>query len=284
MIPSAGAIRWGMRLARWLPAGVLHRVARLAGWIGWHASHSRREVISRNLHFLVGDPTRERRLGPRVLANMMEAAVDLWRLPFLDRAALDALVVASGLDHLDAAIAAGRGAILATAHLGPYELAGAWLAHRGYVVHAMVERMPAETSAALTAYRSSTGMQLLDRSSGPRAVLRVLKAGEVAALVCDRMVGSGAPGTVVPFGAGRREIPTGPASLAVATGARVVTGRIVRDRARGTGYHLTLDPPLDPTGQTTEALTARIGERLSAMTVAHPDEWYVLQPAWRDVG
>ena len=273
-----------MRLARWLPAGVLHRLARFAGWIGWHTSHTRRDVIARNLQYLTSDATRARRLGPRVLGNMMEAAVDLWRLPSLDSAALDTLVVASGLEHLDAALATGRGAILATAHLGPYELAGAWLAHRGYVVHAMVERMSAETGAALTAYRSSTGMQLLDRTSGPRAVLRVLKAGEVAALVCDRMVGSGAPGTVVPFGAGRREIPTGPASLAVATGACVVMGRIVRDRARGTGYHLTLDPPLDPAGQTAETLTAHIGQRLSAMAVAHPDEWYVLQPAWRDVG
>ena len=215
---------------------------------------------------------------------MLEAATDLWRLPSLAGAELDGLVDAHGLEHLDAAVAAGRGVILASAHLGPYELAGAWLAHRGYVVHAMVERLPEETGAALAAYRSSTGMQLLDRSSGPRGLLRVLKAGEVAALVCDRMVGAGAPGQIVTFGQGLREIPVGPASFAIATGARVVTGAIVRSRHGPGRYQLTLDPPVDPGGHTVATLTGHIGERLSAMTVAHADEWYVFQPAWRDDG
>lgn len=224
------------------------------------------------------------RLGRLVLPNMLEAVTDLWRLPTLDRDALDRLVDVRGLEHLDAAVAAGHGVILATAHLGPYELAGAWLAHRGYVVHAMVERMPEETGAALAAYRSSTGMQLLDRSSGPRGLLRVLKAGEVAALVCDRMVGAGAPGQVVPFGRGFREIPVGPASFALASGARIVTGSIVRNPFGPGRYQLSLDPPVDPAGHTVVTLTTLIGERLSAMASAHADEWYVFQPAWRNDG
>lgn len=271
-----------MWLSGHLPAGVLRGAARLVGHVAWSMAPGRRHVIATNMEYLVADPTARAQRGHRVLPNMLEAATDLWRLPSLDGPGLDRLVDARGLEHLDAAVAEGQGVILATAHLGPYELAGAWLAHRGYAVHAMVERMPEETGAALAAYRSSTGMQLLDRSSGPRGLLRVLKAGDVAALVCDRMVGAGAPGQVVPFGQGFREIPVGPASFAISTGARVVTGSIVRNPVGPGRYQLTLDPPVDPRAHTVATLTAHIGARLSAMAVAHADEWYVFQPAWRD--
>ncbi len=281
MLPSATAIRWGMRLGRWVPAAAMHGGARVAGAIAWRFGSDRRRVIEDNMRHLLTSPVEQRAAARRVLPNLLEATVDLWRLPSCSPEALRTWVAVEGLAGLEEARARGRGVILATAHLGPYELAGGWLAAHGVPVHAMVERMAPETATALAAYRTSTGMQLIDRTSGPRALLQVLRAGEVAALVCDRMVGGGAPGQVVRFGDAWREIPTGPASFARASGAAVVTGMIVRGAAGGARYRLVLDPPVDPSGHTVTSLTAHIGERLAAFVAAHPDQWYNFQPAWR---
>lgn len=281
MLPSATAIRWGMRLGRWLPAAALHRSARVAGAVAWRLPGDRRRVIEENMRHFVSSDAERHRLARRVLPNLLEAATDLWRLPSCPLDSVRSWVAAEGLGGLRAAQARGRGVILATAHLGPYELAGGWLAALGIPVHAMVEHMAPETAAALAAYRTSTGMRLIDRSRGARAVLQVLRAGEVAALVCDRMVGGGAPGLVVPFGDAWREIPTGPASLACSTGAAVVTGAIVRGTSGATRYRLLIDPPVDPAGHTVASLTAHVGARLTALVAAHPDEWYNFQPAWR---
>jgi phosphatidylinositol dimannoside acyltransferase len=147
---------------------------------------------------------------------------------------------------------------------------------------AMVERLNPETAAALAAYRTSTGMQLIDRDTGTRSVLRVLRAGEIVALVCDRMVGAGAPGLVVPMGDAAREVPTGPAALALATGAPVLTGHVVRATTGAARYALVIDPPLSPHGHTVESLTRAITTRLDRVIAQHPAEWYVFQPAWHD--
>jgi KDO2-lipid IV(A) lauroyltransferase len=271
-----------MRLTGWLPAEAVRAFARIAGSVAWFTWRARRETIDANMRYLVREASRRRALGARVLPNLMEAATDLWRLPSASRDEVAGMVEAQGLEHLQAALLEGRGVILAGGHLGPYELGGAWLASRGFPVHAMVERLPPETAGAMAAYRTSTGMHLIDRSTGPRALLRVLRAGEAVALICDRMVGTGAPGQVVSFGQGSREIPSGPASFALATGARVVTGCIVRREAPGARYVMSLAPPIDPTDHTVTSLTALIGTRLSEMATAHPDEWYVFQPDWRD--
>jgi KDO2-lipid IV(A) lauroyltransferase len=282
MIPSALAIRLGMGVARWCPAPILHATARGGGRLAHLLAGARRHAVQENMRRLVEDASRRPALARRVMPNLAEAAVDLWRLPSLPSSELETLVAPRGLDHVTQAHARGRGVILAGAHLGPYELAGAWLAAQGFPVHAMVETMTPETAEALAAYRTSTGMQLIDRTTGPRALLRVLKAGGIVALICDRMVGEGAPGMMVPFGHATREIPTGPAAFAVATGAPVVTGAVVRSAQPGARYDLEFDPPFDPADHDVPSLTRTIGARLSRQVMAHPDEWYVFQPAWRD--
>ncbi len=278
MIPSARVVRLGIRAARVLPASMLYPLARLAGRVAWALLPARRAVVHRNLAHLGADHAH----ASEVLPNLMEAAIDLWRLPSLTPEAVRGLVQVEGIEHLERARTGGRGVILATGHLGPYELAGAWLAAQGFPVHAMVEGLQPETTAALAAYRTATGMKLIDRGTGTRAVLRALRAGDVVALVCDRMVGEGAPGLHVPMGDTTREIPTGPASLSVATGAPVVTGHIRRREESGPRYVIALDPPLSPEGQDVDGLTRAIGARLDATLRQYPTQWYVFQPAWRE--
>jgi lauroyl/myristoyl acyltransferase len=288
MLTSPPLIRAAVRALRVVPVGVMRGVARLAGNIGYWVAPTRRLTIIENVEHLAPDDSssRRRRLARRTFVNLMEAAVDLFRLPTATREELLELVEIRGKEHLDAALALGRGVVTVTPHLGPYELGGAYLAAAGYTVHAMVEDIDPEVNAALALYREATGMKLLSRSRGLRAALRVLKDKEILLLVADRVIGDGSDGVEVPFANGRRAIPTGPASFALASGAPVIVGHIARNTHGGARYLIRLDPPILPesTGHSADdrlRLTTRIAERFSSLVREHPDQWFVFQPEWK---
>lgn len=287
MIPSARVVRLAVGLLRVIPAPPVRWLARACARIGFAVARGRRAVLLENQRFLSpnASPRERRARARRTMVHLADAAVDLFRLPSAPREELRELVTISGRDHLDRAIAMGRGVIVVTGHLGPYELGGAWLALSGYPVHAMVEELTPETNAALSLYREATGMKLLSRNRGTRAALRLLREQQLVLLVADRVVGEGSDGVLARFGAGERAVPTGPAALALATGAPIVVGTITRTGSRAPRYLVQLEPPIVAEATSDgradrERLTRRVAERLAAAVVAHPDEWFVFQPEW----
>ena len=287
MIPAPRVVRLAVRLLRYVPVAPIRTAARGIGAIAFTVARGRRATLLENVRHLAPNesPTGHRRLARRTFMNLLDAAVDLFRLPSMRRDQLEALIAVRGREHLDAAMARGKGVVVATPHLGPYELGGAWLALLGYPVHAMVEDIDPETNAALALYREATGMKLISRSGGVRSVLRLLRDRQAVLLVADRVVGGGSDGVRVAFGDGDRFVPTGPATLALATGAPIVVGHIARNPGGATRYLVQLEPPIIPeaTGDADrdrEGLTIRVAEALSAAVCAHPDQWYVFQPHW----
>ncbi len=276
-----------MFLARHLPPRVLHALARFAGSLGWWLAPARRAIALENARHLMPGQTalQQRDAARRLLPNLFEAAVDLFRLPSMGATGVRDLVEVHGEDHLRAAFNLGRGVVIVTGHVGPYELGAVWMAAMGFPIYAMVEDLAPETGAALATYRTATGVKLVSRNTGARQLYRVLKEGNLVALVADRLVGTGAPGIPVPFGDAPRDIPTGPAAFAIAANAPVVVGSIVRRPGAGPRYRLTFEPPVEPAGYTTDTLVRRIGSQLASFAQSHPDEWYVFQPAWpaRDI-
>jgi KDO2-lipid IV(A) lauroyltransferase len=189
----------------------------------------------------------------------------------------------TGEEHLATALKDGGGVVLVTAHLGPYELAGAWLAAKGFPVCAMFEELEADTMAALDTYRQATGMKMLTTATPLRELYRILGEGYVLVLVADRTVPGVRGSLLVPFGIGWRPIPTGPARLAAATSRPIVVGYCTRDPERRTRYLARIEPPLYPDGSdpaAVERLARSVALRLEAAICSHPDEWYVFQPQW----
>src|SRR5437773_817633 len=67
--------------------------------------------------------------------------VDLLRLPRSQPNEVLAKFEAYGLEHIEEALAPGRGLVLVTAHIGNWDLAGAFLAAQGYPVNVIVETL-----------------------------------------------------------------------------------------------------------------------------------------------
>jgi KDO2-lipid IV(A) lauroyltransferase len=285
LIPSPAVIRGATALLRVVPVPVARALAAAVGTLAWALQPDRRRVLHDSLSRTAADRSagERRRLVRRTFHNLAVTAVDQFRLPHITREDLRSLFEVRGIEHVEAAQARGKGTVLATAHLGPYELAAAAFTAEGYTTYGMAEDLDPAVLDALVTYRAATGMKLVNMKDGLRAAYRVLGEGHILLLVADRVVGDTRGTIEVPFAGGTRLLPTGPVVFAQATGAALITAFASRNRGRGARYVMEFDPPLIPEGRGAderERLMMRVAERMSAEVRRNPDHWFVFQPDW----
>jgi KDO2-lipid IV(A) lauroyltransferase len=78
-------------------------------------------------------------------------------------------------------------------------------------------------------------------------------------------------------------MPAGPATLALRTGATLVTGAVYS--GPGADHRAIVEPPLDTTRQGSlrsdvARLTQQIATRFEGLIRQAPDQWHVFQPLW----
>jgi KDO2-lipid IV(A) lauroyltransferase len=183
---------------------------------------------------------------------------------------------------LDDALAAGKGAILISVHLGNWELGGLGLAEKGYRMNILTFREPDEQVNLLRErLRQERGINFIyvDRAeTSPLAIVeavRALNRNEVLAILGDR---DGSSHTMELDFFGRQvPIPLGAAYLAQASGAPVIPVFVPLEGAR---YAAIMEEPIffrAERGERDRVIRAgsqqivRVFERYIR---AYPDQWY----------
>ncbi|MBN1336953.1 MAG: lysophospholipid acyltransferase family protein [Deltaproteobacteria bacterium] len=146
-LPSLGTLRARPRdLARWLfwvPSRRILDPSRpdtvrklWPGWIAWYAVSSAQRARMADEYVRVFGPALDRFWLGRLLADAARVA---WRVHLeellvgrLDPQNVDLHLDLWGREHLDAALARGRGVVLLSAHAGSFLLPVAWLSLKGY--------------------------------------------------------------------------------------------------------------------------------------------------------
>ena len=283
--PALLAYQAGAVLARALPEPLAALTGRTAGFWLTLGMAGRRQAVERHLQRLHG-----RRMGPLELRREVHRTFDSYarywlesfRLTGMGAADLDAGMKAEGIEHLDEALAAGNGVVMALPHLGGWDFGGAWLATQGYPITVVVEPLePPELFEWFAEFRRRLGLTVVPL--GPdagRQVLRALRRNEVAGLLCDRDIDG--TGVEVDFFGERTTLPAGPVTLALRTGAAVLPTAVYFE---GEGHRGVIDPPLrlERTGSLREDVargTQELADALQAMIARAPEQWHVLQPNW----
>jgi KDO2-lipid IV(A) lauroyltransferase len=180
-----------------------------------------------------------------------------------------------GLDHVDAALARGRGAIMAVPHMGSWDMAGSYAGALGYPISAVAERFPGSLDDEVVRTRQRFGLNVIALGrSAVRGITQALQANTIVALLCDLEQG---PGVGVRF-FGRRAVgPGGPAAIALKTGASLMPAC---QYATSPGHHhVHLDAPLTwAPGETKEGLMQRVVNRFEDFIRERPDQWYAFRP------
>jgi phosphatidylinositol dimannoside acyltransferase len=280
------AYRAAERVACAVPARAVAPLVWLLGGLAAALMPGRRRMVARHLRRVRGRDLEGRALRQAVRTTFRSYAAywfDTFRLCRLDRDDLDARLEAEGLEHLDQVLQDGRGAIIATPHLGSWDLGGAWLAGRGYPLVAVVERLePPRLLEWFAAVRRRIGLEVVVRGSDVWDRLEeAVGRNQVAVLVCDRdLSGRGVP--VELFGE-ETTLPAGPAKLARLCGTPVLPVAIYGlDGGRHRGM---VRPPLtvrrtgDEEADVAE-LTQRLAVELEGLIRQAPEQWHLLQPNW----
>ena len=189
------------------------------------------------------------------------------------------------------ALASGRGTILALAHSGNWDHAGAWATLTGMPFTTVAERLePASLFDRFVAFRESLGMEVLPLGR-PRLFEELtdrLRAGGTLCLLADRDLS--ATGVEVElFGAPAR-VPAGPALLALRTGAVLLPVSVWYGEAGGPVTRARIHPavPAPRPGGPVPRARAMTQAVLDALATGrdgiadHPEDWHMLQRLWVD--
>ena len=250
-----------------------------ARWLGL-----RRRVAADNLVRAFPDRTEAERSSILVAhyRELGRVTVEYPRLGELVRSKERAVVAeVRGLEHLERAQAAGRGAILLSGHYGNIELLGAWLGRMHPVSFVVRPLSNTRVEAWIARQRTSAGVGTISANSRVREVYTGLENNEWMAMLADQ--DARRHGVFVPFLGTPASTATGPARIAIATGAPIIMGFVTRrDDGR---VELDIEPPLvaeNPrAADAAERLTARHVAILEHWVRRHPAMWFWLHRRWK---
>lgn len=151
--------------------------------------------------------------------------LETFRLARYSRQDLLEMVEGVNVELVDAAVAARSGLLVVLPHFGFYDLLGAWAGARNYPLTTVAEVLkPRLLFEWFAAIRERRGIRILPASPGAQALrglLKVLRNGEIVALVADRDLSR--RGTWVTYFGERTTAPIGPSLLAARTGVPVAS-------------------------------------------------------------
>lgn len=276
-------IVWLLRIPGWRVASA---AGALLGRVAYWPVGIRRGVVERHLAAAFPDmPRNERQRTARAAYESLgRTSIETAVLAGTPRDRLLAMVVETeGWALLEEALAQGKGVILATGHLGNWELGGAWIAARGVPVSAITRRMANPLfDRYLRNTRAAMDVEVIHDAVAVRRVPRALSEGRLIAFLCDQD-GIGLASTFVPFFGRPARTPRGPGVFALRLGTPVLFAACLR-RPDGR-YRIVFDTvPVQVTGQRehdVDTIVASFTQRLEAEVRRTPGQYFWHHRRWK---
>jgi Kdo2-lipid IVA lauroyltransferase/acyltransferase len=278
------ALKLALGLANRLPEPAARRLGRGLGRAA-HGLGIRTAVARANVDRALGasHSDAERRAVVRAAyAHLGESLVEFLALQTARPESLRTHVDLQGEDHIQAALAAGRGAIMASGHLGNWEVMSAGAAARGYPMTFVVQPLRNTRADALVdGLRKRCGIEVLQRGMALRRVEDALAANRLVFFMCDQ--DARRRGVFVPFFGVPASTPKGAAQLAIrhrvpflpAFGWRLPMQRHVA----------VFGPPIAvPAGDEEAAVRTILAEfnaRLEAAVLGAPEQYWWAHRRWK---
>jgi KDO2-lipid IV(A) lauroyltransferase len=252
---------------RWLshlPLSTLHALGTVIGWLGYALSPGYRQRLRHNAA-LAQLPPAQRRASVAEAGRLVAELPWLWLRP--GASPISKHSTWQGAELIDEALAAGRGLVLLTPHMGSFEVCAQAYAERwGQQVPLTALYRPAHKpwlrELEETA-RTRPGLVTVPTSlAGVRQMMRALRRGETAGLLPDQVPPEGM-GVWAPFFGERAYTMTLAARLVQQTGAAWLLMWAQR-LPKGQGFVLRVSAPAqalpmeDAASQAVQAESARI--------------------------
>lgn len=270
-------------LTRLLPISVSYAVAVFLADIQYLVSRSDREAVRRNMTHILNTTQVPSKLVREVFHYFAKYLVDFFTLSKrVNKKFISESVDISGIEHLNEAVGKGKGAIIVSAHLGNWEMAGAVLGLLGYPLSVVaLAHKDDRVNAFFNARREFFGASVIQTNVALRRCLDHLKRNRLVAILADRDFGH--HGLMMDFFGRKTLIPKGAAIFSLKTGAPIIPGFFLRapqDRFNIVMMEPIYPPVLDDAGmndQQIEALINRYLHLIEDKIRQYPSQWLMFR-------
>jgi KDO2-lipid IV(A) lauroyltransferase len=201
------------------------------------------------------------------------------RLPRLTPQNISELIRYDGLENFQTALAKGRGVLVATAHLGNWELSAfshAWMTAPMNIVVRPLDNPRIDT--LVERYRALSGNHIIEKKDAARGILKALKSGQAVGILIDQNTTLD-QGVFIDFFGTKACAGTAFAKLAHHSGAAVVAGFALWSHEEQR-YILRFYPEIEMSGDV-QADTQRIHSQLESVIRQYPDQWLWIHRRWK---
>lgn len=265
-------LRWALALGRW------------GGRLAYPLLGKDRRLALRHLEkaFPERSAIEREEIAKRMFESLGMSAMELAKLPTIDRILDDYVEMPEETLQVLQQARSGRGAVIATGHVGNWELLFRRSIAAGLDAYAVgKESHDPRFTALMQRVRGEGRVIWRGRPGASRQMLRVFRKDAYLALLIDQ--DTKVQGVFVPFFGELAHTPRAAADLVLRTGAGLAVAFI--HRKEGGGHRLVAkEIPVEPTGDT-EAdvwrMTAAITKEIEQAIRLHPHEWVWMHERWK---
>jgi len=274
-------VLWKLRLipytwGKWL-------ITSLFLWIGYGLG-IRRKTADLHLRMVYPDMKAAERkaLLKKIYYNMGLTSAEIY---LLKEEKLIANTSISGKPHVHKALSLGRGAILATAHLGNWEAARLLPLFSIPLSVVVKKQHNPYFDAYNAAIRIRQGVSLIDFRRGLRDILTHLNKNEMVAILADQNAGSS--GLVLDFMGYPASHYKGVAKISLRYKVPIVPGFAIRTKEGGIKISfetMIYHPELDDTEENYAFILKKLNAIIEEQINRYPEQWFWVHKRWKATG
>ena len=271
-----------------VPLSLLYGFANMLGWTGYHIARKHRMIAIDSLTRAFGNEKSRQeveRIAQACFVTMAGTAVEFFMfMRYPER--IRKFVKIQGLEHLDRALAKGKGVVAISAHFGSFPLLLSRLALEGYKVHTILRHMrDIKLDKFFEGKRDRMRVGSIytqPRSECVNNSLKALRDNEVVFVQLDQNFGTG--GVFVDFFGTKAATATGPIVFSMRTGAPLVPMFIYR--VKGARHKIVIEPGIEvaENGSREERMLGAVTKLtvlIEAYIRKYPHEWGWIHKRWK---
>ena len=273
------------RLIAALPLGMVFRLGKALGWVGYVLAVPYRRLAVHNLFIAYGGKKSPQEIRALSRAHFVTLGANLLcaiKAEGFDAARLREVVAVDGMENLLASFARRKGIVLVISHIGNWELFAQLCQYLPEEKWGTVYQPLGNRYIEAHVQQARRKVQLFPRKQGFNAPTAFLRAGGALGVLVDQHAGDG--GVWTPFFGRLASTSTLAALLALRTEADLLPMAVQTDGAAR--WRVVISPPVSREGADgaalgAEALTARLNGVLAAQIDRAPADWFWVHNRWK---
>lgn len=260
----------------------------IGGWLGILAylfASQQRSIASEQIQqaLEITDENTRKTIVKNCFANLGKNVIEFMLFPRLNSKRIQKSVIFEGIEHVERALAEGKGAIILTGHFGNWELLAASISTTVSPLTPIVRELRSpRLNALVSKYRIKAGYSTIDRNTGVRQALRCLRSNNLLGIVAD--VDTSVNGVFVDFFGRAAYTPYSPIAFALKTGAAILPTFIIR-QPDGT-HQAIFEPPLklercDDKENELVINTQKYTKIIESYIRKYPEQWIWMHKRWK---